>query len=220
MRKLILVAAALAFHATSAGAQSLIGVAAGPHVSTLGLGADASVKMNDFLVMRLSGNYFRANRNDTYDGISYDVRLSLASAGALLDYHPFAGGLLVSAGVYWNGNGADFSATPTTNVVIGNTSFTPAEVGRISATLEYQQIAPYIGIRYDTAHHDILPFALRIRAGLFYMGKANVSMSTSGTLSSNAAFLAELAREEQNLEEDFDILGFYPAITIGFSVRF
>ena len=50
------------------------------------------------------------------DGVSYDIDVSLASAGGALDLHPFDNGFLVSAGVFWNGNGADFNATPTSAI--------------------------------------------------------------------------------------------------------
>lgn len=67
--KAILIAAALALSATSAAAQTEAGkdggLALGAHVSTLGLGAEGSVKLHDTLVLRLGGNYFAADFSDT-----------------------------------------------------------------------------------------------------------------------------------------------------------
>lgn len=192
----------------------------GPHVSTLGLGAEASAMISDNLVLRLGGNYFAYGTSEGIDGITYDADLTLASAGGALDLHPFGNGFLVSAGVYWNGNGLDIDATPTTSVTIGSSTFTPAQVGRIDGEVEFNAVAPYVGFGWDGSHFGDGALSFKFRAGLFYMGKPDVTLRSTGTLAGNAAFQAELAREEANIEDDLEILGFYPAVTLGFTYRF
>lgn len=196
------------------------GFAIGPHVSTLGLGVEGSAKLSDNLVLRLGGSYFAIGVGEGIDGISYNVDLTLASAGGALDLHPFGNGFLVSAGVFWNGNGADFDATPTSSVTIGNSTYTPTQVGRLDGEIEFNPVAPYVGIGWDASHFGDGALSFRFRAGLFYMGKPDVTLRSTGTLASNAAFQADLAREETNMEDELEILGFYPAATIGFTYRF
>ena len=205
--------------ATSA-ARSEPGFSIGPHASTLGVGAEASAKMSDNLVLRLGGNYLAVGASEAVDGVSYDIDVSLASAGGALDLHPFGNGFLISAGVFWNGNGADFNATPTTNVTIGNTTYTPAQLGRVDGELEFNAVAPYVGLGWDGTYFGDGALSFRFRAGLFYMGDPDVELRGTGALAGTSAFQADLAREESNIEDELAFLGFYPAITLGFTYRF
>ena len=53
------------------------------------------------------------------------------------------------------------------------------------------------------------------------MGDARVSLtSTGGTLSASPTLQTQLANEAANLEDDFDIFGFFPVLTLGFRYRF
>jgi hypothetical protein len=194
--------------------------ALGPHLSTLGLGGEAAIKLSDRLVLRLGGNYFAMGTSEGLDGVTYDLDLTLASAGGALDLHPFANGFLISAGVFWNGNKLDASATPTSNVTIGGTSFTPAQVGRIDGDIEFTPIAPYLGLGWDGTFFGDGALSLKLRAGLFYMGEPDVTLRASGSLAGSAALQADLAVEESRIESELDFLAFYPAVTLGFTYRF
>jgi hypothetical protein len=197
------------------------GVAVGPHVSTLGPGADVSVRLSDWLVLRGEGNYFTFSRDATHSGVPYNVDVDLASAGGALDMHPFGTSFMLSAGAFWNGNQADLRSTPTSNVTIGNMSFTPSQVGTLSGELRYNKVAPFVGLGYDSAHYTEGPFSFTFRLGLYYMGDARVSLTSSGgTLSGNPTLQTQLATEQANLEDDFDIFGFFPVLTLGFRYRF
>ena len=222
MLKACLTVAAMMFVVIGASqaAERRPGIAIGPHVSTLGVGAEASARISDNLILRLGGSYFQYDTSEGIDGVSYDVDLSLASAGGALDLHPFGNGFLVSAGAFWNGNGADFNATPTTNVTIGNTTFTPAQIGRLDGEVEFNAVAPYVGLGWDGTYFGDGALSVQFRVGLFYMGEPDVSLRATGSLAGSSAFQADLAREEANIEDELEFLGFYPAVTLGFTYRF
>lgn len=211
---------ALALGGAPAKAQSIIGAAAGAHVSTLGVGAELSGKINRFLTVRAGGNYLKMSTDGSFGGLDYDFDVDLASVGAALDVHPLGNGFLVSVGVYWNGNSGELTTSPVGAVTVGGMTFTGSQVGTLTTDVEYNPVAPYIGIGYDGAHYSILPISFTFRIGLFYMGRADVSLSSTGPLSGTAAFEAELRQEEKDLEDDLSKLGFYPAMTIGLKIRF
>lgn len=205
----------------SAGANAQVAnVAIGGHVSTLGVGAELSTKMNTFFVLRGGGNYLQWSTDGTYSGINYDLDVELASAGAALDYHPLANGLMISAGVYWNGNGGTLTSSPAGSITVGGTTYTGAQAGTLTTDVEYNEVAPYVGIGWDSAHYGILPVSFLARAGLFYMGDAEVTMTSNGTLAGNSAFRNDLAREQTQLEDELSDLGMYWAITIGLKISF
>lgn len=211
---------ALALGGAPAKAQSIFGLAAGAHVSTLGAGVEMSAKINRFLTVRAGGSYLKMSTDGSFGGLDYDFDVDLASVGAALDVHPFGNGFLVSAGVYWNGNGGELTTSPAGAVTVGGVTFTGSQVGTLTTDVEYNPVAPYLGIGYDGAHYSILPISFTFRIGLFYMGRADVSLSSSGPLSGTPAFEAELRQEEKDLEDDLSKLGFYPAMTIGLKIRF
>lgn len=195
-------------------------IAAGVHVSTLGVGAELSTKLNPFLVLRGGGNYMKWSMGGDYSGINYDLDVEMKSAGAALDLHPFANGFTISAGVYWNGNGGTLTSSPAGSITVGNTTYTAAEAGTLTTDVDFNPVAPYIGIGWDSAHYGLLPVSFIARVGLFYMGDANVSMTSSGSLAGNAAFQSDLAREQSQLESELSDLGLYWAVTFGIKIGF
>lgn len=193
----------------------------GPNASTLGPGVEMSSRMSEWFVLRIGGHFAEFTFRGKYDGIPYRMDADAASAGASLDLHPFENGFLISAGVFWNGNKADMlSKSSSDSIPIGSATYTQAQVGAINGKLRYDSVVPYFGIGYDNAYFAKGPWSITVRAGLFFMGGAEVSLTATGTLAGDPAFQANLAREEERLEDEFNVLSFYPAVTIGFKYRF
>ena len=53
-----------------------------------------------------------------------------------------------------------------------------------------------------------------------FQGSPEVTLSATGPITSDTTFLAELAKEEDNLQDDLDSYEFYPIISIGINYRF
>lgn len=193
----------------------------GANASTLGPGLEMSAWMNKWFVLRVAGNFLEFVSKGNFDGISYKFDADIASAGAALDLHPFDNGFLISGGVYWNGNKADLESRSFSGAAnIGGSAYTQTEAGTISGKVSYADVVPYIGIGYDNAHFVDGPWSITFRVGLFYMGESDVRLRSTGTLAGDPAFQADLEREARNIEDEFDVLSFYPAVTIGFKYRF
>jgi len=224
MPRLTPIALAAAFLAVSASARPALsqnGVAAGPHVSTLGPGADVSVRLNNWLVLRGEGNYLPFTYDGTYSSVPYSIDVEFASVGGAFDLHPFGNGFLISGGVFWNGNQANATSTPATNVTIGDQTFTPSQIGTLNGEVRYNRVAPFMGLGYDSTHYTEGPFSFTFRAGVYYMGDPKVTLGASGgSLSSSATVQTELAKEQRILEDDLDLTRFFPVVTLGFRYRF
>src|SRR5689334_6759650 len=126
-RVLLLAALATAVGTGAASAQLAIGASIG----TAGVSGEAQVKVAPWLQLRGGYNYFKYGADQTIDDIAYDGDLDLTSFGAFADIHPFSSSFVISGGAffYQSDSFLEATATPTQNVQIGNTTYTPAQVG-------------------------------------------------------------------------------------------
>jgi hypothetical protein len=191
----------------------------GPEVSTLGLGGEAGIRVNDFFGLRVGGNYFDTNFDAKLAGTEYDLGFLLESAGAVIDVYPFGGGLRFSGGLRWNGNNIDLSVTPANSIVIGGTTFTAAQLGTLSGDVDFEDFAPFFGLGYEGDFFD-QRVLLAFGAGVLFQGDPEVDLSANGALANDPALLAALRREENDLENDLDFLSFYPVVSLSLTFRF
>lgn len=197
----------------------LQGLSLGPNVSTLGLGAELGYKFNDFFGLRLGANHFSYESDYDYDDIDYDTDITLESAGGVIDIYPFAGSFRISGGLRYNGNEADLSGTPKSDVKIGGDTFTPSEVGTLTGDLDFREFAPYAGIGFAGSYfNDHLVIGLDI--GVHFQGKPDVSLSGDGSLSSDPTFLNAIDNEIADIEDDLSFLQFYPVLGVSATYRF
>ena len=197
------------------------GIAVGAHVSTLGFGPSVAIPLNDYFVVTVSGNYFAFDRDDKYSDVRYNVDVELMSAGGTLDWHAFGGPFFISGGVYWNGNELEFDATPAGPIEFGGLILTPAQAGRIDGEVEFNEVAPYLGIGFDNTQSSGGRLSFYGSIGAFYQGKPDVDLSVSGTATGLPGFAAALDREIDDIEDDVeDFVQFYPVVTLGLRWRF
>lgn len=194
-------------------------VSIGPNLSTLGAGLEAGYRFNDFLGMRLGGNYFSAGYDFESDDVDYDGDINWASAGAVLDLYPMGGGFRISGGLRYNGNGIDVEASPNNNVEIGGQTFTPSEVGDLNGSVDFWPVAPYVGIGYQAVFFDGR-FGLGFDLGVLYQGKPDAELEADGTLGNNSTLKRRLKDEEKEIEDEIDFLGFYPVLGLSGVLRF
>ncbi len=161
---------------------SAIEIAVGPKISTLGVGLEATAKLNDQFNIRLAGNFFKYSRNVPNGKVDYKGDLRMLTLGGMVDFHPWSNGFRISAGAMYNGNKADLKATPSGNVNLtlpngANLLLTPAQIGTASTTIDFRKFAPYLGLGYDSALHNDEgdKWSFNAEAGVLFQGKPKVS---------------------------------------------
>lgn len=185
----------------------------GVTVGTLGLGAEASFRVSNSIVLRLNGSYYgidlTESANKASNGASSDYKFNVTAlfGGALIDWHPFEGGFRLSAGARY----ADiqFKARELNGRTIGDNTYTATQVGTVHTTLQNsQQFAPYIGLGYDATHFKGrgFNFSFGIDAGVMYAGNADVKITTDRSV---AGLSTDIAKEKKDLE---DKLGKYTVL--------
>lgn len=151
--------------------------------------------------------------------ISADVsEFDLKSTSTLIDWYPSLGGFHLSGGLRVAANSIDLGASPALPVTVGGTSYTPAQVGRLSGSVEFNRFAPYLGIGWQGAMMGGR-MLIGLDFGAMYQGNPDVRLSASGA-DANPALADDLAHETNAIEEKYSGFRFSPVISLSFTYRF
>lgn len=219
MKKLLLItlcAIATALPLTA----SAQGIALGAKIGTLGPGLDLTVSLVDRLNLRVNGNYISISGDTTQDDIDYDADLTLGSVLAMLDWHPFGNNFRISAGAVYNGNELGLEATPTEPVEIGNTYYTPAQIGTLTGDATFEKFGPYLGLGFGNAVKEDMAVTFVFDIGVIFHGSPEINLDADGAIASVPSFQADLVDEEQQVEDDISAFKIYPVLAFGVSYHF
>lgn len=196
------------------------GTGVGLKVGTLGLGADLTLELTQEVNARLGVNYLDYDYDGEESDVDYEFEMDLFSLSALLDWHPGGGTFRFSGGVFYNGNDISGDGTVKEPTEIGDIEFTPTQIGTLTAAVDFNEFAPYIGLGWGNAAKDNGSVSFSCDFGVLFQGKPELDLSSNGTLSSNPIFLNELAKEEADVQDELDWFQFYPVITLGINILF
>ncbi|MFK8020647.1 MAG: hypothetical protein AB8B86_12810 [Pseudomonadales bacterium] len=188
--------------------------AIGGGVSTLGLNVSVAQSLTDNLSVRLAFNTASYDFDGNTDGIEYDYGFDLSSISALADWHVFETNFRITVGGISNGNEIDASSKDLAGTVqVGDQTFSSTDVGRLEGKIDFDSLAPYLGIGWGRAANRGWAFLVDIGVAMQGSGEAELR-SVGGTLSNNPTLLAEIEREEAELEADIEDYDLYPVIGV------
>lgn len=188
---------------------------------TLGISPEVGYRFGEHGGLRLNGGFFDYDRNEEIDDIDYDGTLKLNSVGLMADWYPLGGSFRLSAGARTSSNRIDLVAEPTTNQVIGDQTFTPAEIGRLVGRVDFKNFAPTVTLGWGGGFRN--GFAFGFEAGVMMQGSPKLALTSQGSSLSGPAydeFLAELEQERADAEEDAEDFKFWPVLQLHFTYRF
>lgn len=190
----------------------------GGKAGLLGLGIEYSYSISERIAVRgaLYGSGYSFDA--TEGGIDYDFDLNWDSLAVGVDLHPFTGPFRLSVGLLANDNGLSATSRPNQPVLVGNTLYTPAEVGTLSGSVGFDGTTPFVGLGWDWSKSKRVGFTLDL--GLVSQGSPNVSLIASGLLAGDPTFAGDLAAEEAELENALDDLDVLPYASFGVTFRF
>ena len=219
--RLSLIAAALA--ATSlftASAHAASPVDIGLTAGTLGYGPQIGIVIvpNKYDV-RVNLGMFNYNYNTTSNGVYYNGHLKLQNLGVMGDWHPFESSFRVTGGVFYNDNKFDLTGQSTGgNYTFNGNTYTAAQVGTATANVDFNKVAPYIGIGWGD-NSETAGFHFTSDIGVMYQGKPNATLTATGA-ATNAALAADVAAAQTTLQNDLNGFQWYPVVQVGANYRF
>jgi hypothetical protein len=227
MRKIgLLLAVVLVIGAVGLGATSaLAAVGATLKVGTLGVGADMTIGISEKLNARANLNYFTygmtINEEEDEDGGgggTINPKLKLLTIGALLDWHPWAQGFRVSAGLYMNNNKLDLTAETSDTVEINDHEYFVSDIG---GKVDFNTLAPYFGIGYGNAVQANGHWHFAFDIGVMYSGSPQVALSATASDPALQPLLdADIAAEVKEIEDDLEMYTIHPVVSLGVSYLF
>jgi hypothetical protein len=184
----------------------------------LGLGVEYSYSLNERIAFRgaLYGSSLSFDGEES--GIDYEFDLDWDSITVGFDLHPFTGPFRVSFGVMKNDNGLHATSMPADDVVIGDTTYSPDEVGSLNGEIGFDGTAPFLGLGWDWSKSK--RFGVSLDLGLVKQGTPNVLLTADGLLDDDPTFSADLEAEEAELRDALDDLDLVPFASFGLSFRF
>ncbi len=183
----------------------------GVHAGTNGIGGEVGVRVLPTIVIRGVVQGYDYGYDQTIDDIAYDGTLKLGSYGLQADFRPPVVPFYLTAGIFANDNQFDLVATPASNVVIGNTTYTPSQVGTLNTKATFDDIAYFLGAGVKL---ELGPIETALEAGVYYQGDPNVVYTSTGLLASNPSFQTDLALETAKIVDELDAARYWPMVTL------
>lgn len=185
-------------------------VGVGVKASTLGLGAELGVTLSDHFTTRLALNKYKYSDDQTIDGIDYTADLDLKSTALFLDWSPFSNGSLhLTVGYVKNDSELDASATG--DYTFGNNPGTFTTT--VNTTVKFGS-GPYVGIGWGNVPAPGI--GLTFELGVLKSGPPEASLSESSKL----VPAEDIAKEEQNIQDELNKYDVYPVVSLGLSIGF
>ncbi len=190
-------------------------------IGTMGGTVEGQFQVNDYFQLRAGANYLAFDEDIDVDDITYDGELDFSGFGAFVDVHPFGNSFFVTGGAYAGGKEIDLVASSTVAVEIGGVVFTPAEYGQLEGDVSFDDVAPFLGLGFDTTFEGSGNWGFNVLAGAALFGSGDVTLdAVGGTLSNDPILQAQLAQEIQDIENEIEDYELWPVVQVGLSYRF
>ena len=226
MKKITLSLSALALLTSSIFADDIMfsKYAVGIKGGTTGIGIELTTPLLANLNLRAGISGYNYSTSTSKSDIDYDFDLKLMTINLLADYYPFKSSQFrITGGVTYNGNKLDMTGKPTSSgtYTFNNVSYTTSQVSSVDATVDFNKVAPYIGIGWGDAVQKA-GWNFTADAGVMFQGTPNSDITVNTTLTGAAkdTLLANVNAEQSQLDDDLSAFKYYPVLTVGVSYRF
>ena len=186
-------------------------------LNTLGANFEVMRSFGESFNLRAGTAFFsyKSSRLEGNKDYSYEAELSLSSISVLADYFPFSGAFRITSGLIFNLNSSTINLYPEGTYTVGNDVYDQSNLGTLKADVEFNKVAPYIGIGFGnpTAGRSGIGFDFSI--GTMYQGSPIVDLTADGLLAPSAS-----ADQEEQIESNLSWFKWYPVLSLGLTYKF
>lgn len=210
----------IALLCSSAASQADTGV--GVKVGTNGLGIELTY--NIFEQINLRGGYSNLEYSDDVDttDVEYDADFEMDGVFLFADWHPFDSSFRVSAGLYnfFNSELTGDAEVLSGTITINDVTYNASDLGFLEAEIEYDTVAPYIGIGWGNAvgNHD---WTFTIDLGVLYLGSPDVDINYGCNVPALCDDIDDdVQAEKDELEDEAEDYEWWPVLNLGIAYKF
>jgi hypothetical protein len=190
-------------------------------VGTLGAGADFTVRVFDFMNLRLGATYTPLEHDFIYKSNDSDLDMTATADfntfSLLADIHPFGGGFRVSAGPMLNNN--DFHGDFRAGTIVLHKE--PFDISSGTASVDFDELCWYFGLGYGNAIGKNGNWHFAFDLGIMYQGEMDIQASAVAVDPDAQSVLDRaLDSEIKHVEDDYGWLKIYHLLSLGVSYKF
>lgn len=220
-------------------------------VAGIGIGANAKYKIDQKFGVRAGFDTFSVSDVEIEDEeVTYNFDAAVQDIHMLVDWHPWSGSFRTSAGVIVNNSELDGELTPTaaqgqeiTFDFEGRAPLTYKleDLGSVSTFADFDPVAPYIGIGWDTSFGKNSGFGFTFDVGIAFQGSMQTDYrinfgedldlnnipegKTKEEIERRQQEIkdelgAELDKQMVTLQDELDKYEILPYVSIGFNYKF
>ena len=194
-----------------------VGLAA--RASTLGIGAELTVRPSRYFGLRLGGNYFQLSGDVTIESNRYTATPHFENGSALLDLYPFGGPFHLSGGVILNYNEGRLVAD--LPVTIDGRTYSPEQVSELGGSVTFNRAAPYLGI--GLAGESRITVVVDLGVGLTGTPIVGLNVQSSLEGAERTELDARIGREQERVQAEINRhswLKYHPVLSLGLKLGF
>ena len=183
-------------------------------ISSLGINLEGVRKLNEQFNARLGVAYFSYNFSggSNTEDYNYKANAKLFSVSVLGDWFLFESNFRITCGLLINLNNGNLTLNPIKTYTVGSVTYTPEDLGNLKAKLDFNTMAPYLGLGFgNTMDDNGLEFTIDL--GTIYQGKPKVDLMATGLLSPSE-------EQEPIVQDNLKWFQFYPVLSIGIIYKF
>jgi hypothetical protein len=187
---------------------------------TQGFGLGYAQPLTSWAGLRADINGGGLSHDFSAGDLDYDAHLHLFGIGTYVDLFPFpSSGFRISTGLLFNDDYINGTARPDSsgNITINGTTYN-IPTANVTARVKEPSVMPYLGIGYGHKPSATRGFGLTADMGVAF-GKPHVDFNASPDVIA-AAGAANVAAEEQQVQNKAAKYHIYPIVQIGVTYRF
>lgn len=228
-------------------------------VAGIGIGANVKYKIDDQFGVRVGFDMFSVSDVEIEDEeVTYNFDATVQDIHLLMDWHPWKGSFRTSGGLIINNSELDGELTPTAasgqEITFDFEGRDPLiykldELGSVSTIADFDPVAPYIGIGWDTSFGKDKGWGFTFDLGVIFQGSMQtdyrINFGNSLDIAKETAGMAEGPAKDQliadittkrneitnelgkeidkemiTLQEELDKYEILPYVSVGFNYKF
>jgi hypothetical protein len=219
----------------------------GGQVGIYGLGLNVKGKFNDYFGVRAGFDKFKKSdididvEDETGTEVNYNFDVDLNDIMFVADYHPWRGSFKIVGGLIVNGSNLEGVITPKDSgdyaFEFNGHTYTINDIGSVDTKVDWDPVAPYLGIGWDTSFGKSKGWGFTFDAGVAFQGSATAEYKVNfgeglkdKESDSDAERLVKRTTRDQikndldvemkELQDDLDDYKILPYISMGFNYKF